>query len=209
MSQTIEILKCEITADSPEEAERILAQHGIGDKFKVDRTTGDITVEETLEWDDALYFLLIDLSHVARGCILFTDEYAGEDNITKIELKNGEIEEYSAKMDKLGSATLPREVARKQVVLNERYIATRVRNPRDLVVAYDMKRNRWMTTTYVHSLDDLWILEAMCNMEDLADYLYNSNQPSQEVLEEFMKAVLEKYPEAELKLKKILLGTLA
>jgi len=30
MSQMIEVLKCKITTDSPEEAERILAQHEIG-----------------------------------------------------------------------------------------------------------------------------------------------------------------------------------
>lgn len=209
--ECIEVLKCNISIlEHPDVVEGIIRRHNMEQFFKVDNATNSVIAERGIYLDDNVYFFLAELSNVAYGYILFLREYE-VGVVWELHIKDGKVTESCADLNfkEMASLSLPKEVAEKRAVVNERYIATSIDEPYYMIIGYDLKKNRWIVSEYsMFSLEDLSLFKKMSDMEDVPDNLYTSQPPSFESLIEFTQKILKEFPEVEQKLKKVLVADL-
>lgn len=208
MGYYVDIVECGITATDPEEAKKILEEHDFSYLFEVDDSE-IVPKEWCFKWTEEIYPLLIALSKVAHGYI----ELRGEDNaLWKIELVNGKITELEGKIiyEERATISVPEEVLKDKVIVNERYLAAVVDVDRETLVAYDLKDEKWLHFAYYGSIRELKLLEDLYRGKDVHNDFFtfgsDISELSPDVLGEFVRKILEKRPDLDQRVKKVLLG---
>lgn len=202
MGYTVDIIECSLTAKSVEEAKKIIEEFEREGVFEIDEEGHIRPTDWSFNWSSDEYLFFAALSRVAEGYIAFRGEN-GE--IWKIELKDGEIIDYTAEIvyRKTGSARIHEDFFKKKMVANERYVAAVTEF--DTVIAYDRKHRQWLNIRLYGSLADLEILEAIIRGEDLS--LQSEEQWStkawldRETIEEFARKVLSSDIDQKIKMR--------
>jgi len=209
MGENIEVLKCDIAIlGSTDDAYEIMVRHEMENYFEIYQKS--LEAERSIPLDSNFYLFLAELSNVARGRILFLREYE-VGVLWQIQIKDGKVTESCADLNfkEVTTISLPRDVARKEAVVNGRYIATTVSEPHNMLVAYDFKKKGWIILRYnTFSLEDLILFEKLSNMEDVPNHLYSPQPPSLESLLVFTYKILDEYPNAEQRLREVLSASL-
>lgn len=197
MMYVVEIVECTllIKEGKQEEAKKIIRDFDMEWLFKTSET--EVTPKECqFNWTGSEYVFFAALSKVADGYI----EFRGEDGtLWKIELENGEVVDYSGEVvyRRIGSVSIPEEIFREGVIVNERYIAVIFDSE---VIAYDRKARKWVSSLFYGSLGDLQLLDSIVQGRDVKNfYLPQQVKLDQEIFDRFVRKILEANLDPEVK----------
>jgi hypothetical protein len=188
-----------------EKAEEILRKFDTGSIFEI-KESKITPVEWCFKWTGDEYLFFAALSKVAEGYVAFR----GEDNsLWKIELKDGKVIDYTGEIvyEETGAVSLPEDVLRDGVVVNERYLAAILGNSK--MVVYDLKERMWLEKRFYGSLRDLNLIEDIIQARNhYAVSAAGNSNPDPETLKEFARKILDNHLDLEQKVKLMLLNEL-
>jgi hypothetical protein len=197
MGYYVDVTEHNIEILDRKKAEEILKRYDPEGIFRIEDSEL-LPDEYSFKWCSYIYWLLLALSKVARGYIIFR----GEDNaIWMLELENGKITESFGRIvfEKTMEISIPEEVLADPVIINERYIAAVA--GRKLAV-HDRLKKTWHCTDFHRSADDLILLEDLYRGKELHICWHGLEYLGTDEIEEFLKKITEKDPETAQKLKR-------
>ncbi len=201
MGYYVDVIEHNIEILDEEKAEEILKRYDPERIFCIEDSEL-LPSEYSFKWHSYIYWLLLALSKVAKGYIIFR----GEDNlIWALELVDGKIIESFGRIvfEKTMEISIPEEVLADPVIINERYIAAVAGGK---LVVHDKLKRTWYCTDFNRSAQDLITLEDLYRGKELQSNLRASRHGLEYLdtaeIEEFLKKISEKDPETAQKLKK-------